>query len=166
MILRCLLRRLFSLELCDVGGALITGSLFLLESGQMLRCSSSLLQRRAGNKIHEDLRFDCPALAVLALSTSSAFLPAFAVGSVFVHARQLLYERLAPSLRNLVGVRDARTPASMHASSLWTISRESWCCLRRVARTSGVFASRCWLLVVFSRANFVPLAFMIVPLLK
>ena len=53
-------RRLFSLELCDAGGALITGSLFLSESGQPLRCSSGLLQKRAGNEIFEDLRFDCP----------------------------------------------------------------------------------------------------------
>ena len=89
--LRWLLRRLFSLELCDAGGALITGSLFLLESGQPLRCSSSLLQRRAGKKIFEDVRFDCPTLASLGLSTPGAFLPAFAMGNVFVYARQLLY---------------------------------------------------------------------------
>ena len=96
---------------------------FLSESGQPLRCSSGLLQKRAGNKIHEDLRFDCPALAVLDLRTSGAFPLAFEVGNVSVHARQLLCEGLwRHHFAISSGVRGARTPANMHASSLWTIS--------------------------------------------
>ena len=159
--LRWLLRRLSSPELCDAGGPLIIGSSAIWKTTEIFRPVS------------------CRGVTAIRYARTSG--STVRLWLCLVRVRRVLFSlRLwwatssctrdsssASAWRHhfvILAVCVTRTPAGMHGSSLWTTSWKSWCCLRRVARTSGVYASRCWLL--FSRANFVPLAFMVVPLLK